>query len=88
MADRTPSAKVSAAQFRLLQRLADEKEVGPDDGVVLATLFALRDRGYIEACERMYFGPRRERYRLTERGRMRLARRNRSSRPQGAPRLP
>lgn len=59
---------MTPAQRTLLKHIAIEPK-GHDDGVYLPTLRALRRFGFIEPCERMYFGPRKERYRITEAGR-------------------
>jgi DNA-binding PadR family transcriptional regulator len=65
---------VTPAQLTILKHIAIEPK-GPDDGVYVPTLRALLQLGLIEPCERMYFGPRKERYRLSAAGRSYLANR-------------
>ncbi len=61
--------KMTPAQRTVLKHIATEPK-GPDDGVYVPTLHALLRLGFIEPCERMYFGPRKERYRITQAGRV------------------
>jgi DNA-binding PadR family transcriptional regulator len=57
-------APLSPAQWTVLKSFALEPSKRPGD-IYGPTLRALLDRGLVEPCERMYFGPREERYRLS-----------------------
>ncbi len=75
---------MTPAQRTLLKHIALEAK-GPDDGVYMPSVHALLRLGLVEPCERMYFGPRKERYRLSAAGRAFLASRRRRASSLGTP---
>jgi hypothetical protein len=61
--------RITPVQSRILTAIANApgKELGADR-ISRITQEALLRKGLVEACPRLYFGPRSLRYRLTEEG--------------------